>query len=250
MTRRVTTLLFLLPVLLCARASAQTADELINKNIAAHGGLEKIKAVKTMKLTGKVLVDGVDIPCTLQLKRPNLVYGEAAIQGMKLMLGYDGQTAWQVDPSSGSMEPQPSVDEDARHIIEMGDFEGPLVDYKAKGNSVELVGKEEFEATPVYKLKVTEKDGSVKYVYLDAATYLELKTTTRRKSDSGGSEEETTFSDYKPVGGLLMAHSIETKINGQIEDQLTIEKVELNAAVDDSIFKMPKKAQGTKPPLR
>ena len=247
MIRNILAFTFLLCVVLCLQASAQTADELIKKNIEARGGLEKLRAIKTMRMTGIVHADGMTIPLVIQIKRPGLLRADATVQGMSMSRGYDGEIAWEMNAFGGSKEPEKLAGYDARETIEMADIDGPLVDYKTKGSTIELIGKEELEATPVYKLKVTLKDGHEKYVYLDAQNHLELKETEKRKEEGATSDVATVFSDYKAVGGVMIAHSSETRINGKIEDQSTIEKIEVNVPVDDSIFKMPRKSQDKKP---
>lgn len=187
------------------------------------------------------------IPLVIQIKRPGLVRGDATLQGAAIVKAYDGETAWQINPFEGSKEPEKMFGYDAKEAIEWGDIDGPLVDHKSKGNTVELVGKEELEATPVYKLKVTLKDGDVKYIYLDAQNYLELKETEKRKEEGTTIDVATVFSDYKAVAGVMIAHSSETRVNGELDDQTAIDKIELNVLIDDSIFKMPKKAQEKKP---
>src|SRR5262249_21767006 len=149
---------------LCIGGSAQTVDDLIKKNIEARGGIEKLKALKSLGMTGKIHPKGMDIPMGLQVKRPGLVRGEATLQGVSMVKAYDGETAWQINAFEGSKEPEVMTGHDAKEAIQFGDIDGPLVDYKSKGNTVELVGKEELEATPVYKLKVTLKDGDVQYI--------------------------------------------------------------------------------------
>jgi hypothetical protein len=91
------------------------------------------------------------------------------------------------------------------------------------------------------------KDGTVKHIYLDAQNYLELKESEKRKEDGKSTEDEISYSGYKAVAGVMFAHSIETRVNGEIDDQITIDKIEVNVPVDDSIFKLPKKAQEKKP---
>lgn len=247
MTRKAIALTFLACAALSISASAQTVDELVKKNIEARGGLEKLKAIKTMRITGKIQSGGMTIPLVLQIKRPGMVRGDATLQGMALVRAYDGETAWQINPFDGAKEAEPMTGYDAKETIDFGDLDGPLVDYKAKGNTVELAGKEELEATPVYKLKITLKDGAVKYLYLDAQNYLELKETEKRKEDGKVTDVDTVYSDYKAVAGVMIAHSEETRVNGELDDQTSIEKIELNVPVDDSIFKMPKKTQEKKP---
>jgi outer membrane lipoprotein-sorting protein len=245
--KRVVALLFTLTVLFGAGASAQSVDELIQKNIQAQGGLEKMKAIKSLRVTGKVHAEGMQIPLIIQFKRPGLVRAEATVQGLSMVKAYDGETAWQMDAFDGKPDPEKASEDETKSILDMGDLDGPLVDYKLKGNTVELIGKEELEATPVYKLKVTLKTGDVKFIYLDSQSYLALKMSTRRKEQGKEYLEDEYYSDYKPVSGVMMAHAIETRVDGQPEDQITFDKVEVNIAMDDVIFKMPKKAREKRP---
>lgn len=245
--KRVVALLFTLTVWLCSGASAQTVDEVVQKNLQAYGGLEKMQAIKSLRVTGKVHAEGMQIPLVILFKRPGLVRAEATMQGLSMVKAYDGETAWQIDAFDGQPDPEKASEEETKSIIDMGDLDGPLVDYKRKGNTVELVGKEELEATPVYKLKVTLKTGDVKFIYLDCQSYLALKTSSRRKEQGKEFIEDEYYSDYKPVSGVMLAHAIETRVDGQPEDQITFDKVEVNVAIDDAIFKMPKKAQEKKP---
>jgi hypothetical protein len=99
------------------------------------------------------------------------------------------------------------------------------------------------EGTPVYKLKLTLKGGDVRTVYLDVENYLELKVTSKRKTPGGELEVDQYLGNYKPVGGVMFAHSIENKVKGQSVSQITIDKIELDVAIEDSVFKMPAKPQ-------
>jgi len=226
------------------QASAQTVDEVINKNIQAHGGLEKLKAAKSVKMTGKmILPGGVEAPIVYEKKRPSSIRIEFVIQGLTGIQAYDGQTAWQVMPFQGIKDAQKMSEEDAKDLTEEADFDGPLVDYKAKGNTVELVGKEDLEGSPAYKLKLTLKSGDVRYLYIDAENWLELKQTSIIKREGKEASVDTFLSDYKPVNGLVFAHSIEVKAGGQAGPQYVVDKIEMDSALDDSLFKMPSAAQ-------
>ena len=247
MIRRVLLLLFVCGTFLCVQASAQSVDDLIRKHLVARGGLEKIKAVKTLRLTTTLHTDDMKIPLVIQIKRPGLIRGDASVQGVALVRAYDGETAWQINPFEGVKEADKMTGSDADETIELGDIDGPLVDYKPKGNTVELIGKEDFEATPVYKLKVTLKNGNERYIYLDANNFLELKEIARRKQDGKTTDVETVYSNYKPVGGLMIAHAWEARSNGELEEQITIDKIEINPVIDDFIFKMPGKTAEKKP---
>jgi outer membrane lipoprotein-sorting protein len=224
-------------------AAAQTADELIEKNIQAKGGREKLKAVETVRLTGKMTVGpGADAPFTLEMKRPNKGRIEFLFQGMTGVQAYDGATGWSVMPFLGKKDAEVMSAEDLKQVEDQFDLEGPLVDYKAKGHQVELLGKEDLEGTPAYKLKLTKKNGEVSTVFLDAEYFLEVREESKRTMRGQEMETVSTFGDYKPVEGMVLAHSINVQIKGApVPPQvMTIEKVEINPAVADARFAMPK----------
>src|SRR5947209_5383246 len=167
--------------LVAVAASAQTADEVIAKYVQAKGGREKLKAVQSVRMTGKMDIgNGAQAPFTMEMKRPNKVRTEFTLQGMTGTQAYDGTTGWMVMPFMGKKDPEVMSADDLKGIDEQADFEGPLVDYKAKGHQVELLGKETVEGTPAWKLKLTKKNGDVSYVYLDADAYLEIKEEGKR----------------------------------------------------------------------
>lgn len=248
MFRKIFSLILMLIILFGIQATAQTLDEILKNNYEAQGGYDKIKAVKSIKITGKQLVQGMEIPFIIQQKRPSLLHVEATVQGQSIIQAYDGETAWMVNPLTGSTDPQTLPEEQAKRIIEQADMDGHLVDYKEKGHEVELIGKEDMEGTEVYKLKVTLKNGDIRYDYLDAEFFLELKVVAKIKQQDTEIEAETYFSDYKEVDGMMMAHSLETKRAGTVVSQITIDNIALNVEVDDSIFKMPQKTEKKEAP--
>jgi outer membrane lipoprotein-sorting protein len=241
MVRKIFTLTLVLTLLSILTASAQTVDEILNKYYDARGGYEKLKSVNTMKSTGKQLIMGMEIPFTIQQKRPNLIRVEATVQGQTMVQGYDGKTAWSINPLTGATVPQTLPEDQAKNIVEQADIDGYLIDYKEKGHSVELIGKEEMDGTKVYKLKVTLKDGDIRYNYLDAEKFLELKVVAKIKRQGTEIDAETYCGDYKKIDGMMMAHSFETKRGGTIVSQITINSIELNCEMDDAIFKLPVK---------
>lgn len=221
-----------------AGLSAQTVDELIQKHIQATGGYEKWKSLKTMKISGTIQMQGMEMPFIRYSKRPNKLRIEATMQGQTIVQAYDGKTAWWIFPFMGSTEPQRMPKDQAEDIIEQADFDGPLIDYKKKGNKIELLGKEDVEGTEAYKLKVTLKNGQVIYTYLDSEYFLEIKQTAKRVRQGNELAVSSVFGDYKEVDGLLLPHSIFIQAGPQTTN-LTIEKVEFNVDLDDDIFVMP-----------
>lgn len=222
-------------------ASAQTVDELIAKNIEAKGGMAKLKAVTSTRATGKMIGGpGMEFPFVMMNKRPNNFRMEFSVQGMTGMQVYDGTTAWMSMPFMGKKEPEVMPAEEAKEFAEQADFDGPLVDYKTKGHTVELVGREQVEGADAYKLKLTMKGGSIRNIYLDAETFLEIKMESKRTIRGTEVEGESYLSDYKEVGGMMMPHVMENGTKGSPQRQkIMIEKIELNAAIADSLFAMP-----------
>ena len=201
-----------------------------------------------MKLTGTIDVGGgVQIPFTNYFKREGKMKIEATFQGMTQEIAVDSSGGWQINPFMGSKDPQPMNPDLYKIMKKQADFEGELIDYKNKGYTATFLGTEDFEGTSANKISLENKDGELVTYYIDAGTNLPLKQTQKFKMADSEVEQETILGDYRQEGGLMMPHSIESKTPGQEGTQkITITTVELNVPVDDSIFKMPPKADTTK----
>lgn len=232
---------FVIGIALAAPAASQTVDEIIAKHIEAIGGLEKIRAVKTVRMTGKMTVGpGIEAPVVMELKRPNAMRLDITVQGMVGSQAFDGTKGWSLMPFGGSKVPQEMAADEAKLAQEQAEIDGPLVDYKAKGNTVELQGKEKVEGSEAYKLKVTLKNGVVRTMYIDAEHFLQIKEEAKRTIRGTEVDSETIVGDYKEVGGMMFPHSIDSGQKGNPQRQkLVIEKIELNVPIDDARFKMP-----------
>jgi outer membrane lipoprotein-sorting protein len=230
-------------------AAAQTVDEIIAKNIQAHGGEAKLRAVKTMRMTGKMEIGpGMEAPMTVAFERPEMVRMEFTVQGMTGIQAYDGKTGWMVMPFQGKKDPEPMAADDLKDLQNQADMDGPLMDYKAKGNSVEYLGKEKVEGSDAYKLKITRKNGTVETTYIDTDSGLELKTISKTVIRGNEAEVVTTFSDFREVQGLIFPFAIESSAAGSPQKQkITLEKVEINPNLSDSQFHMPASAPAEKP---
>ena len=239
MLKRLVFLTLALTVAFAAVASAQTVDEIIAKYVDARGGMDALKNVKSAKFFGKTMMQGLEAPGILYVKRPDKVRMEFTIQGQTMIQAYDGTTGWYIAPFMGKTDPEKMSDEDAEEIQEMADIEGPMVEAKSKGNTIELIGKEDLEGAPAYKLKLTRKNGNVDYVYIDAEYFLEVKTTSKRMRQGAEIEVDNFPSDYKDESGIMMAHSQENKMNGQTVSQYNIDSVQFNIDIPDSVFAMP-----------
>lgn len=223
-----------------AGAAELTVDEILAKNAEARGGLEKIRAVKSLRLTGKMAMMGMEAPITLVQSRPQKLRMEFTLQGMTGVQAYDGTTGWMIMPFMGKKDPEVMTGDMLTPLKEQADMDGPFIDYAKKGHKVELLGKADVEGTPAYKVKLTTKDGTDTTVYFDAETFLEVKTESKRKIQGQEMENETVIGNYQEVDGLLIPFSIEIKQKGAPAGQaITIEKAEINPAIDETVFKMP-----------
>jgi hypothetical protein len=183
---------------------------------------------------------GIEAPIVIEIKRPKSTRMDITIQGMVGTQAYDGARGWSLMPFGGSKVPQQMTAEEATLAEEQADMDGPLIDYKAKGNTVELLGKEKVEGADAYKLKVTLKNGVVRTMYIDAEHFLEIKEESKRTIRGTETEMETIVGDYKEVDGLMLPHSVDAGAKGSPQRQkLVIEKVEINVPIDDARFKMP-----------
>ena len=167
--------LIVLGILACLSVfgQAQTAEELVSKNIQAHGGMDKIKAIKSIRVTGKLSAGGGFTAATTQEnQRPNLVRETFSLQGMTAINAYDGEAGWQIQPFGGRKDPQLMGEDSLRDLLLDSDFDGPLVDYKEKGNTVEFLGHDVVDGDDALRLKVTLKNGDILYYFLDPDTFL------------------------------------------------------------------------------
>jgi len=223
-----------------ASASAQTVDEIIAKNIQARGGIDKLKAVKTLRMTGKINEGGFRATVTQENRRPNKIREEFIIQGMAEVEASDGKTTWQVSPFEGRKDPNLVSADDAKGLLESADIDGQLVDYRNKDHRAELIGHDSFEGTDCYKIKLTMANGDVRYYYIDTDTFLELKIETERTIRGTVQYGEIILGDYEQVNGVYYPFAFDQGEKGsQFHTRVTIEKVEVNVPIDDSRFAMP-----------
>ncbi|MFL6253629.1 MAG: hypothetical protein ACJ74T_01275 [Pyrinomonadaceae bacterium] len=224
-----------------AHASAQTADEIVEKFIKTVGGMEKIQAVKSLRRVGKYDGGGgFEAVLIEENRRPNLVRQEFVIQGMTGVTAYDGRTGWKIEPWNGKKDAEALSEEEMKGIIEDSDLDGPLVNYRAKGVRVEYVGTDEVEGTDAYKLKVTLANGDVRFYYMDTDYYVPIKIDTKRMIRGAEREYETVLGDYKEVGGWYLPFSVESGVKGNPNrSKVTYEKIEPNVTFDDSRFAKP-----------
>jgi len=227
----------------CAQDKPQlTVDELVAKNVAAKGGPDALRALQSVRFTGKLLVNEgqIQLAYVETKKRPGEVRSEATLQGMTAIQAYDGQQGWKVSPFQGRKDPEKMSADDTKSLMEEAEIDGPLVDWKAKGSTVEYLGTEDVDGTSAHKLKVVRKNGDVTFVYLDPDAFLEIRKTTQRVEQGAQVEVETDVGDYEKIAGVFLPFSIESGRKGDPDKQkIVIDKAEPNISVDDASFKFP-----------
>jgi len=227
--------------LVSANLFAQTADELVAKNLQAKGGVDKIKSIKSVRMTGNFDNGGFKATVGEVSKRPDMVKETFSLQGMTQVQAYDGSAGWQISPFGGRKDPEMLGEDDVRGLAEDADFDGPLVDAQAKGNKIEYMGHDQVDGDDAYKLKVTLKNGDIFYYYLDPDTYVEIQIEKQQFIRGSVRESVTALGSYKPVNGVMYPFFIESgpKNNPDQRGKITVTKMEANVPIEDSEFKMP-----------
>lgn len=232
-----------LMVLAAPTVLAYTADELAARNVAAKGGLDKLNAIQSLRLSGKLLVNGgaLELGYVTLIKRPGSIRYEALLQGLTQIQAYDGTQAWQINPFQGRKDPEKLSVDDAKGLGEDAvDFAGPLVDYKAKGYTLDYLGTEDVDGTETHKLRVTRPNGDLAYVYLDPEYFLEIRTINRRIEHGVPNETVTDYGDYEKVDGVYFPFEQDSGPKGSRDRQrVRFEKAEANVPAADSQFQFP-----------
>ncbi len=233
-------------VFCAAAAQAQTVDEILAKYHANIGGVDKLKALKTMKAVGKMSMQGMDLDFNMTMKTPNKQHMTISVQGQQIIQAFDGAEGWAVNPFGGGKEAVKLPAEQTKEMAEQK-VEDEFIDYKKKGHEVKLLGKEEVDGTQCYKVELTknkfndQEDVTVVY-YFDVENYVPIMMISyARTGPMKGAEARTYMSDYQEVNGMMMPFSTEVKANGQTVQKMTFQKVSINENVDDSLFAFPKK---------
>jgi len=258
-------------------AAEKAAIPIVEKNVTARGGLEAWRAINSMSMSGQMeagkvrsyeairnalerghskpkalkIEPGIQkntvqdeniarLPYLLELQRPRKMRLELDFHGQTAIQVYDGSQGWKLRPFLGRHEVETFTPEELKLASQQQDLDGPLIDYRQKDSRVELEGGEAVEGHDAYKLKVTLKDGTVRHVWIDKKTYLDLKIDGTRRVDGKPRPVSTYLRDYKSVNGLQIPHTLETSVEGiPGSEKILVDKVILNAKIDDSRFAKP-----------
>jgi hypothetical protein len=231
----------LLALFLCITSvQAQTVDEVVEKHVAALGGKEKLSKLKSLQIDAVVTVNSFEVKSTTTVVQNKGVRSEQEIQGMKIVQGFDGTTAWMINPMMGSDKATKLPAEQNDALKGQMDLTG-LYNYKDKGYDVALEGEDVLDGAPVFVLQVKMPDGSSSTNFISKSTYYTLKTLISAKGPDGNPVQTTIYSsDYKDVDGYITPYSIEIESEGMPGKIVTkVTSAKFNVEVDPSIFAFP-----------
>ena len=223
-------------------AFSQDADEIINNYFENTGGLKAWNDLSSLKITMVMEMQGMQLEGTMYQKKPNKQRMEISVQGKTIITAYDGEVGWMINPMMGSEDPQKMPPEAVEQMKDQK-FESELLNYKEKGNTIELQGTEEVEGTETYKIQLTKKNGDIEFYFFDTEYFVPIME--RRSIKTGptkGQEVETYISDYQEVGDYMMPFFIEAKSGGQSIQKMTFSVYSVNEELSDSMFTMPEKS--------
>ena len=231
-----------------AKLQAQTADDILNNYFENTGGVDAWRAVEGMRMKAKVNQGGMEIPLEIVRMKDGRQMTSITFQGLVLKQGvFDGEVLWGTDMMTQKAE---KSDAEATEMMkkEMNDFPDPFLDYQDKGYTVELMGKEDFNGTETFKIKLVKEpitvDGEevqdVSYYFFETENFVPIAIHSEiKQGQAKGMMSEITFSDYQEVEGLYMPFTMSQGVKGQGGQPVTMDSIELNPEVSDSDFAFP-----------
>jgi hypothetical protein len=214
---------------------AQNVDEIVSKHLNAIGGAEKWKKVNSIVMEGTMNVMGNDVSLKITQLNNQGNRTDISVAGMENYVIITPSGGYTYMPVQGMQKPEPMTADDVKEGLDDLDIQGNLVDYQAKGHTVEFLGTEDIEGTECYKLKVTRKNSGEQTLFLDKASYMIVRSSSKRKAMGQEMDVNVDFSDYKEVDGIKLAHSV-----GQGFGTMVVSTVKINQPIAPEVFAAPK----------
>jgi len=241
-------LITIMAAFITADVKAQTVDDILTSYFENTGGLKNWKSLDGIKINAKANQQGMEIPLEIVQLADGRQFTKITFQGNTIKQGvFDGETMWNTNFQTMKAEKA-----DAESIENMkkeaNDFPDPFLDYEEKGYSVELLGKEDFQGTETYKIKLVKEpkmmDGQqvedISYYYFDTEALVPLGVESEiKQGQMKGKIQQITMSDYQEVEGLYFPFSMTQGLKNQEGQAMTVESIELNPEVEDSEFDFP-----------
>jgi len=217
--------------------NGQTADEIIQKYATAVGGLATFNAIKTMKMTGTVTTQGMDLPLTIQVINGRATRNDVDVMGQSVTNSYKDGKGWKINPYAGAPTATDMTNEELADFKTQSSLANNLLDYKARGHKVELLGQEDVEGIKTYKIKLTTKeDGKLTTYFINSADNMLVKSVSSRNLQGQEVQVENIYSNIKEFNGLKLALTRTQKIDGQVFQEIKINTVEVNVPIDEKVF--------------
>lgn len=214
---------------------SQTLDEVIDKNLAAMGGKEKLLQLNTIIMEGSVSFNGQNIPVKTTQVNNKALRMDISINGMANYIIQTKDSGWMYFPIQGQKKAEATPPAVVKEGADELDIQSVLLNYKDKGHTVTLVGKDDVDGTECFKIKVTTKSGLEQTFFIDPANYYIIKATTKTKANGQEQEQTQMFSNYTKLdNGYVFPFSMS---GGGLPGELKITKVDVNPKIDESIFK-------------
>jgi hypothetical protein len=222
-----------------------TAEELVAKNLEAKGGAAALEAVTSVRRSGKIIRNGGQFVLTAMetLARPDSIRQESSIQGLTQVAAWDGKEGWKINPFAGRKDPERVPADDLKGLIEDAVIGGPLVDYRRRGGTLAYLGTEETDGTAAHKLKLTQKNGDLQYVYLDPDHFLEIRIESQRSVRGVKRTIITELGEYAKVAGVYWPMALSVGLKGDRDPtKVQYERVEVNVPIEPGYFSFPASA--------
>ena len=230
-------ILFVLLSLITIAAYTQNADDVIQKYTTAVGGLSAINAIKTMKMTGTVTTQGYDLPITLQVINGKAIRTDIEAGGQMIVNAYKDGKGWKINPFAGATTAADMSSEELADYKTQSTLASNLMDYKARGHTVEYLGGEDVDGVKTHKIKMTTKeDNKVSTYFISTTDNTLIKSVTTRNMQGQDMEVESFFSNLKDFNGLKFALTRVQKVGGQVLQELNFKDLQFNVAIDEKIF--------------
>jgi len=215
--------------------NAQNLEEIVKKYSAANKQ-DKISALTTIKITGKMSMMGMDLPLEMWMKNPNKIKTVTNFNGQEMISVFDGVKGYSINPMTGSAEPVEMSADQVKQTQTSNLFNNFMETYLKEGK-LTLLGEENVNDKAAFKIKVNLDGGNTTDMFIDKASYLLVKNSTTVSSQGTTVTVDSYPSDYKETNGLLLPMKTTSSAQG-MEFTIIFDKVEVNIPIEDSVFKV------------
>jgi outer membrane lipoprotein-sorting protein len=215
--------------------NAQSLEDIV-RNYTTANKLDQITTKKTIKITGKMSMMGMEMPMEIWRKNPNKIKTVTNVEGQQIVQAFNGEKGYSINPMTGSYEPVEMRPEEVKQMLRGNTFENSLAKYLRNGQ-LELAGEEEVNGNPAYWIKATVDQGTVSNFYIDKSTYHLAKSTIDVSQRGMPVTVESFPSEYTETDGVILPMKVKTSVSG-MEMEITFTKIEVDIPMEDSMFNL------------